>query len=329
MKASLKIYRLYFNSPLHISDVRADYSNSEQVIHSDTICAAIMQAWACLGKDEWITGNPGFTLSSMFPFTQDEDKNKVYFFRKPYFLPISVDRVNKAGDSKKYKRVQYIDASFFEKLLNGEFDATVNDAKGPYLTASSIDDEFIKSKVAPRIRWHRDEAEDAEPFYMERLYFKQGSGLWFACEGNKQDDARVESALRFLSDAGLGTDRNVGNGRFSFENDKLELRIPEESNYCINLSLYCPASVGVLKTMVEGARGYDFIRRGGWIGEPYNTYRKRSVHMFSEGSVFSRKTQGIESDGITHDLRPMETPVKVRHPVYRVGKALFLPMKCL
>jgi len=47
-----KIYRLVFETPLHISDVREDYSKSEQRIHSDTLYAAVMQAWAMLDKSD-------------------------------------------------------------------------------------------------------------------------------------------------------------------------------------------------------------------------------------------------------------------------------------
>ncbi|MCX6252321.1 MAG: type III-A CRISPR-associated RAMP protein Csm4 [Bacteroidetes bacterium] len=331
MKIALKIYRLRFTSPLHISNIRGDYNSSERIIHSDMIYAAFMQSWSIIGKPEWISKNPEFSISSMFPFTKLQGKSFLYFFRKPYEFKRDL-KTNKEeenpGDAKKFKKVLYFDQEYFEKALNGCYSGHVADAKGQYLSKMEFDTDFISSGIIPRIRWHRNELEDAEPFYMEQLFFKEGSGLFFMFIGNIESQAQVEVALRYLSETGIGTDRSIGYGRFEFETDTISLNTPDTADYCINLSLFCPDSFETLNQMMDEKSSYDFIPRGGWIGEPNNTYRKKSVYMFNVGSVFKKDVSGITSFGKTVDLKPFNTPLPVNNPIFRVGKALFLPI-CL
>jgi len=350
MKA--KLYRLTFKTPLHLSDLRADYGKSEQRLHSDKLYAAVMQAWAMLGKTEWITQNPPFAISSLFPYATDINKGFVYFFPKPYTLPIKEE--NKNPDlSKKFKKIQFIDKEYFEQFLNGYYDAIEKHLKGNYLTKSVFsktprkaqkenkdeDLEIIISQTVPRIRWNRDEKKDSEPFYMDNLYFSEGSGLWFIFDGNEDIQNRFETALKLLSDEGLGTDRNVGNGRFIYESDILDINLPDEANYCINLSLYCPQNIETLKSQLidneqnqklflDNNTGYDFIKRGGWISEPYNSFRKRYIYMFSEGSVFKKFTKGMFVTGESHDVTPeIIFGTTNQHKIFRSGKAIFLPVK--
>ena len=134
-------------------------------------------------------------------------------------------------------------------------------------------------------------------------------------------------AINYVSESGLGTDRAVGNGRFTFETDTIELDVPEQTQYSVNLSLFCPNRKVQLEKLFCEICGYEFIIRGGWLGEPHNTYRKRSIYMFNEGSVFKKGINGIDSTGKTVDLRPLNTPRKIENPVYRVGKSLFIPIK--
>lgn len=330
----IHIYRLTFTTPLHLSDVRADYGNSERRVHSDTLYAAIMQAWAILGKSDWITKEPSFTLSSLFPFTTSGN-NTVYFFPKPFTLPVDTKTDYEPDFSKKIKKIQYFDKSYFEEFLLGNYRPSKNDIKEDFLTKERIDENFIESQVVPRIRWNRKETEDSEPFYMEKLYFKEKSGLWFAFIGKNTEQERFEAGLKYLCDAGIGTDRNIGNGRFTYVGDELILGFPSNANYCMNLSLYCPKDIDELKPMLSNTNGsnkilnekigYDFICRGGWISEPFNTYRKRFIHMFKEGSVFKKQISDIQIMGITHDLTP--DIIKNKHNIFRCGKAIFLPVK--
>ncbi len=321
-----EIFQLHFTAPLHLSDVRADYGKSERIIHSDTLTAAIMQVWAVLGKETWIKPDMGFVVSSLFPFTKSEDK-PVYFLPKPYTgLNVPIENTDPSL-AKKAKKVQYYDIDYFDKaLLRKEVNPDKTNYQGAYLTDQKIDPHFLLSDVRIRIRKPRNDAEDAEPFYMEQLIFKQGSGFWgMVTFDNETAKRRFQIAMNYLQDAGLGTDRNVGNGQFQFHWDT-NTKLPfgtEQSEYGICLSLFCPENHEQLNTMLNEKARYETIKRGGWISEPYNTYRKRSVWMFKEGSVFKMPNQQ-STLGAVVNLRP--DIMDETRPVWRSGKAIFLPI---
>lgn len=318
-----------FKTPLHISNTRADYGQSEKILHSDALYAAIMQAWAVLGKSEWISKKPNFTLSSLFPFTSVGGE-KVHFFPKPFLKPNTEGAVVRTEDAKTFKKVKYVDVSILEAYLNFlPQPSNTNWVKGSYQTqhANAIDKDFIQTDVVPRIRKPRRDSEDAEPFYTERLYFKSGSGLFCLVQYESEEAKRqVEAAVGYLADTGIGTDRNVGHGLFDWSAGKLPLSLPTGADWALNLSLFCPENQQQLTDMLDNQARYEIIKRGGWMSEPHNTYRKRSVYMFKEGSLLRT---GATPKGKTVNLQPENAllPSPVTHPVWRVGKALFLPVK--
>ena len=106
---TLKIYKLHFTSPLHISDEKAeDYSTSLKSIDSDTFYAAITSCLAKLGKDIPDGGDFGFTMSNLFPFYQkDENTEVVFFFPKP--LKQTLPKLEDVSFAKKIKKVQWLD----------------------------------------------------------------------------------------------------------------------------------------------------------------------------------------------------------------------------
>lgn len=319
--------KLSFTSPLHLSDVRAnDYGKSERIIHSDTLVAAIMHTWAFLGKSEWIKEDIGFCVSSLFPFTNAAE-NTVYFLPKPFCgLNISESDIDPDA-AKKSKKVLYFDASYFQSALK-QVEINKIDSKsfqGKYLTDIKIDADFLTSDTRIRIRKPRNDANDAEPFYMEQLRFKAGSGMWgiFSFE-NETIQKRVDVAIEYLQDTGLGTDRNVGNGQFTSEwENKFPLDIGTPTKYGLNLSLFCPTDQNQLGKMLDSKARYELIKRGGWLSEPHGSLRKRSVYMFKEGSVFNMPEPTNILGGVV-DLQP--EIIKNQHPVWRSGKALFIPI---
>ncbi|MFN4146866.1 MAG: type III-A CRISPR-associated RAMP protein Csm4, partial [Runella sp.] len=276
---------------------------------------------------EWITKQTNFTISSLFPFTTVKGE-KVHFFPKPFLKPNTEGAEVRTEDAKIFKKVKYIDTSILEAYL--QFlpqKSDTNLVKGSYQTRYDIDKDFIQTDVVPRIRKPRRDDEDADPFYIERIYFKEGSGLFCLVQFDTLEvKQQVLSALAYLAETGLGTDRNVGHGLFDFTIGDISLTLPSSSDWSVNLSLFCPENQQQLSEMLDERARYEIIRRGGWMSEPYNTYRKRSVYMFKEGCLFHTTSS---PKGKTEDLQPDNAllPSKVTHPVWRVGKALFLPVK--
>lgn len=327
----LKIYKLHFTSPVHLGDARDDYSVSLQTIASDTMYAALTSCLAKMGKNIPENGDLGFTISSLFPFYQKDANSKaVYFFPKPLkqVLPTSEKAIQ---ERKKIKKVAWLDTQFFSKALKGEqlFNDSIIDSlnNGIYLTNEKIDKNFITSQVSPRVKVSRDGQDDATPFYMDRIMFKDSSGLYFIVEGNTE---LLDNAMDLLQSEGIGTDRNIGNGFFEYETDNLELQLPEKAEFAMSLSQFIPQSEQQIKEMLDSNEiAYDFQRRGGWVTTPpHNTIRKNFIYAFTSGSVFKQKISDLTILGKIVDLKPeLPQEMEIKHPIWRSGKALFLPIK--
>lgn len=265
---SFVLFRLKFSTPLHISNVRSDYSQSETIIHSDTLYSAFFEAWSKLGLTQQIEKQINqlqFTLSSLFPFTMDNKTKKyVYFFPKP--LNLSHTKVSEKKH-KDIKKIQYVDKNFLEKYRNGYRELTDEDynlVQGKFLTEASIDTNFMSSEIFPRVTIPR-QGGDATPYYIERIFFKENSGLFFIAKfDNDEIKNHVISALNYLCDEGIGTDRHVGNGFFQFEEDNIDFE-SITSDYAFNLSLYCPSTERVKEIINDDNIAYEIITRGGWI----------------------------------------------------------------
>ena len=326
----LNIYKLHFTTPLHLGDVRDDYGISLKTMASDTMYAALIACLAKIGKPIPNDGDLGCTISSLFPFYQKEkDTDAVLFFPKPLkqYLPDSEKAVE---ERKKVKKVAWLDAQYFSRMLSGNSlfdDNTIDKLDGEFLTDKNINQNFIVSQVSPRVAISRDGHEDAVPFYMDRIMFKDYSGLFFIAYG---DTALLDQAMQLLQHEGVGTDRNVGNGFFEFETSIVEIDVPNDSSYAIALSSFIPESKEQLQTMLGDEEvAYDFQRRGGWITTPpHNTLRKNVIHAFTASSVFKMQCKSIETKGkVGVDLKPeISWDEKLDHPVWRCGRALFIPI---
>jgi CRISPR-associated protein Csm4 len=308
-----------------------DYGTSLQTIHSDTLHAAIISSLVKIGREIPPGGDFGFTISSLFPYFQ-KNNNPVYFL--PKLKSQSIPSKVLQDSAKKIKKIEWLDIGFFNSHIKGaelfseDFDTSLL-KNGVYLTTQEIDKDFLTKEVTPRVAVPRDYniQKDAEPFYMERIYFKYESGLYFFAEGNT---GVIEDALNILKDEGIGTDRTVGNGFFEWETDTIELSLPE-SRYITSLSLFLPENDKQISDMLNDAyAAYDLMKRGGWLTDAgFNTLRKNFVYMFTEGSVFvndiSINTQ--KTLGKIVDLKPEVEHKNIGHPVYRSGKAFFIPVK--
>lgn len=334
MNKNLNIYKLHFTTPLHLSNESDDYAKSLQTLHSDTLYAALTSALAKVGYDfeEEFNGDLGFTISSLFPFYQIDkaDKNPVYFF--PKSRKIDVLPENMLDVHKKIKKIKWFDTESFKLHIRGEkIEDFYKDENlyGSYYSKDKIDKDFISSQVFPHAQVPRQliingEEQDTKIYYMERLFFKDYSGMYFIAEGETN---LLEKALNILQYEGIGTDRNVGNGYFEWTKDEIKLDLPE-SDYSMNLSLYLPENQEQLKTILDENSAYSFKKRGGWVTTPpHNTIRKNRVYMFEEGSIF--KTNSIilgRIADLTPDLSELAPEQQLNHKIFRNGKSFFIPI---
>jgi len=335
------IVKMHFTTPLHLSRGQTEsYDRSEEVLHSDTIKSAVFVAAKMLfGSEINEDFFDSFKVSSAFPFKENE-----YFFPKP-MAPLSLKFVNsekeneESKEAKKFKKINFISQTIFQKIISGTQDIEVKEkqfsSNGKFVFAAEIKDDedkiVYKSEVQQRLAMPRPEKnkdgnwvmeEDGTPYYIDRVYFTEGSGLYFFIEYLPNSDKnKIEAAIRLLGDEGVGTDKHIGNGLFEPEFDTLKLDLPENANSQMLLSLYLPEKEELGENLKQSS--YQLIKRGGYIASPENmdflTFRKKSVYMFLEASIFPKE---MILKGKKEDLKPEK---KVEHSVWRDGKAFSIP----
>ncbi len=335
--ASFTVYKLHFTSPAHFGNGKDDYGVSLQTIQSDTIYAAVTSCLAKMGIKIPTDGDLGCAISSAFPYYQENESTKpVYFFPKP--LRFSLPKLKDIGSAKKVKKVQWLDAEYFQSVINGqtlfEGDNDVDCIKHRnFLTHCDIP-KFIVSEVSTRVTLpSRLGDEDAMPFHMDRVSFNDYSGLYFIAIG---DCALLEKGLELLQYEGIGTDRNVGNGYFKYEKDTINFQLPGSSEYAISLSMFIPSNADSIEDLLgKDGVSYDFARRGGWITDSqYSTIRKNVIYAFLPASVFAMNNAPCVKGKIV-DLQPEALGEIIKkenlegepHPVWRCGKSILIPIK--
>lgn len=335
--ATLKIYKLHFTAPLHISDPHEDLGSSQKTIQSDTLYAALMSCLAKNGERLPDNGDLGFTVSSLFPYYQkDKDSAPVYFLPIP--MQVKQAELADASMAKKVKKIQWVDSTLLSKVLSGEslFDGTgkyIPYIQESYLTTCELPEdingskEFVRSEVSQRVTLQsRTGDEDAKPFYVDKILFRHHAGFYFMAEG---DTTLLDKALQLLSMEGIGTDRNVGYGFFEYTIDSLSIDLPQSANHQLSLSILIPESENQLTKLMNSEQvAYDFVRRGGWITTyPYMTLRKNAIYGFLPGSVFHKEEdEAATVIGKIVDLKPVVADVEIVHPIWRNGKAIMLPI---
>lgn len=330
--ATFKIYKLRFTSPLHVGDKREDEGVSMKTIQSDTLIAALTAVLAKVGHEVPDNGDLGFTVSSLFPYYHNEDSGVT-----SYFLPMPLQsrlpdlEKDKIPLAKSVKKIHWVDDDLYPSILAGKnlFNGKsehFDHIHGEYLTTRTIPEGFIRSEVCQRVKLEsRTFEKDALPYYVDRITFATGAGLYFLASGNTR---LLDKGMNVLSQEGMGTDRNVGYGFFDFSTDELTIDTPSDANHVVSMSLLIPANRKQLDELFASDEiAYELIRRGGWITSmPYQQLRKNAIYGFMPGSVFNKPQN--ESCGTIVDLAPaIVKNSKDSHPVWRDGRAIILPIK--
>jgi CRISPR-associated protein Csm4 len=339
-----KIIRLeHFKGGLHLArGLTNSYDNSLKTLHSDTLKSAIFVCALQLSKENDVIDKSfleSFKISSAFPFykeTENEDKKYFYFFPKPELSrPFKFsDNTTDLSDKDK-KKINFIGSSIFERYIKNveKFEFTSEELNFPNLLNNKDYKSLIKSDTYQHVAITRDDGNDSTPYYVDKIYFHSNSGLYFLVETDDETFKKVKSAMQLLADNGIGTDRNTGNGQFEVAFDTMDLEVPDDGNYDLSLSLYCPEKkeIGQLDESF-----YGLTKRGGYISSPQNeenlSIRKRSIYMFTEGSVFPKMENDEVRKGKIVDLKPNDEKlakknIYINHPIWRDGQPIFIPMK--
>lgn len=343
-KRNFDIVRFHFETPLHIGNERSDYSTGSAFLHSDALYAAICHAWAKIGHPEWIPAGESahtvLSVSSLFPYI-DYPEGSSYFLPRPYLLFNKKEEDTQLSTSvrKSLKKVQWVDIPVFEALAGGAppdihqtfFDQGFQSVKPLPSAPMGGNIQPFSAQVVPRAAVSRTGETDTVIYYISRYYFHPDAGLYAFIQTSTPDvRSRLITALELLQEEGLGTDRNVGNGKFRYSFSSVSIDLPEQADYGMNLGMYCPADKSEWLQFSEmneaiPRSGYTIVRRGGWLSEPHNTWRKRSVYMVQPGSILF--TRGMDIAGKVVNLEPVGEGINTGHQVWRNGRSIFLPCK--
>ena len=321
---SLKVVKLRFKTPVHFGQMGIGIEEVSEVVHSDTLFGALCWAWASLYGRESLedllnsfTEKPPFLLSSCFIYSGD-----TFFLPKPHTSPPGFeDLATREEYSRIIKEMNYLPRETFRCWAWRE----------------KIDYGFIKSDyskcyerfLVPRVALDRA-TSNSQIFYCGVVRYRDNCGLF--CLIRIEDVAceeKLHAAFDLLGEMGLGGERTSGFGRFepiwedADEEWRRLLSFPGDSYCC--LSLFHPENPEIIDELIEGA-SYSLLERRGWFSSPFSKkqYKRKTVTMFAEGSVFTRPITGHLVD-VTPDIwrKEEEDP----HPIYRYGYAFTIPIK--
>lgn len=316
----LQLVRLRFRQPLHLSRGKLNtYESSEHTLHSDTVQAALFVcALQLYDEATALDFQNAVQVSSAFPFVGDE-----FWLPRPLNLLLDDD----PDTRKELKKIKYLKRAHFEQALRGEKLETSEllDNEG-----KAIQPKIWEADVTQRVLIDRVNA-GSTPFYLEKLYpenWHRDRGLFVLLKNEGFDAAKLKSLFRLLGDNGIGLQRSLGNGTFDIEKLEIEdflLALPDSGSAWVNLSLYRPENEDAKKIKDSKTSHYQLLKRGGWLSSPddtaHMTLRKKSVLMFSEGSVLAFGSD--EPKGKIEEIQPEWNKI---HTVFRDGRGIFLPM---
>lgn len=161
-------------------------------------------------------------------------------------------------------------------------------------------------------------------FSFGRTHFQKGCGLWFAVVWRKPGELcgdipfskALETALTELSLTGIGGDRSVGFGRFTWKTlGSSSWPDPIPGGYGVLLSRCYPRPEEL--DLLRRTRAWKLMEVGGWAETAQGHVRRNRIFLITEGAVVSNGLVG----GLV-DLRP---PEFTAHPIWRYGYALLYP----
>jgi CRISPR-associated protein Csm4 len=293
------LYRLEFPMGFHIAPHELSLDETLPTIPADTLFSALVAAWERRGGDPalWLSpfleGNPPFLLSSAFPRTPKE-----LLFPKPLrFQP-----------TLEWKEVEFLPKEDFFLAAGGKIPKSV-----PTITKT------WEVEQIPRVTLDRVTLR-SNLFYLARVRFQPGSGLWFAVAwrnpalpcGSLTFAQALDLALEELSLAGIGGDRSVGYGRFVVSRgDEEDWPEPKPQGFGVLLSRLWPRAEDWEN--LSRSLAWRFVEVGGFSYTSGQHVRRKRVRLVVEGSVVPAEVRG----GLA-DLTPSDFHL---HRIWRYGLA--------
>jgi len=325
-------FKLHFKGPLHIGSGNEEMDKTSIMYHSDALKSAIYSIGISL-FEEWKEASFFFNavkLSSCFPYINND-----FFLPRPFInFKFNFSKTSEDKSAKKAKKIEFISGALLQKWFTDNLDSPkVNEEfisnDGAFLFFKNTPVEIFRSEIQQRVAVPREgNSGDAKPFYLDRIFFAPDAGLYFLAQfDNEVIRSQFIKALSILGDNGIGTDRTVGNGLFTFDYDSdigsFELPGTGALNKKVNLGLYLPIEEEINTINLEDS-AWQLKKRGGYIAgsthEKFLSLRKKSIYFFSAGSAFKTVKQ---LNGRVVDLKPEFNDTDL-HSIWRDGQPIFL-----
>ena len=314
-------------TPLPMGTGKENYDFAATTLQSDTLSAALASMKALRGECDNLDSFLGsFVISSAFPYIDNR-----------YFLPKPIGRINleiSDGDAyvakKKIKKLKFIEWDLWAKLMKGQkLLVKERQLQGHFLITDADASEAVspyRAQVNQRATVPLDQDKETEPFFFEWTYFHPSAGLYCLVKAPETMQADLISLFKQLGEVGVGTDKNIGGGKFDVEVTSISLPEIKDADSSLLLSLYIPTEDEISDLKLKDS-SYDLFLRGGYMAGSSDTdfmhLRKKSVYMFNVGSVF-KTTEPLK--GKVVDLRPDWNDERL-HPVFRSGRPFTILIK--
>jgi CRISPR-associated protein Csm4 len=357
-----KLVKLKFGRNVaHFGELGIGMEETSERVLSDTLFSAWVSSYAKLfGKDAATNflekfnsqSEPPFRLSSTFIY-QGTGENTVYYLPRPLKFPPNYPVGDDLDFTKAYKPLKYLpldiwqrwyqgsgfsDSKELEAKIKGETNGILN-KKGTFKYTEAFKINKVPKIAVDRVtratniyqtgfvqyQWEANQKESEK----ESEEVQSLSGLYFLVHFAEPDLENIFFAvLYFLGSEGLGGERSSGAGQFKVEQTELTktwkqvLNFKDANHHCL-ISLFWQ---NPLPKEFLNHPSYELQQRGGWLASPVSDgrqLRRKSVQMFTEGSVFSIAPQGQLAD-VTPDNKSSKF---LDHKVYRSGISLSLPIK--
>ncbi|SES90690.1 type III-A CRISPR-associated RAMP protein Csm4 [Anaerobranca gottschalkii] len=340
------IFKLYPSNltKFHIGDSNRnlkDFFSSDQLFSSLYNCGVLMFD----KNDQFFDELKKVTISSMMPgikIIAGEKEREILFLPKP-ILPIDNSNSNddEISTNKKYKRIRYVSIEAFKELqfkwnqnneklefdfnpfisIGGSYIYTKEELAGLNITTNLDNVKLLQKKTLPKVVISRLDDTSENFFFQEEVevnYFKKGNltlkpFYYFICR--EEVSLKFKAVVRLLADEGIGGKRSLFHGIFEkvVEEQFEENLINNNGNLFMSLSSVIPQKEELSKLMY-----YDLEERNGYI---YSTtgrsYRKKTIRVIKEGSIFSGNIEG--------NILETQYDVFNKHPIFQYGRAFLIP----
>jgi CRISPR-associated protein Csm4 len=385
----LTVYRLSFQSGLHVGTRGVNLEESRTHIPSDTLFAALVDVVRRMGgePDDFValfprlevasadassssyvsqTGEPPFLLTSTFPFA-----GAVHFFPMPVALQRFFQEETLKSRRKELRRIRFVSKDLFLRMLKGERlddwlfpeDEEEEPTAGVALQGGAFwltleecglipgtlrKDRGTDRRVPLRALRHRQVFAMAQVprvtidritsssgiFHAGRVHFASGCGLWFGVDWRRPQATVGESGLTYqetlsgamamLVEEGIGGERSVGYGTFTYEEEQapLILEDPSPGGLALLLSRYHPRQSELPGALTGGGTAYDLAPVGGWLRSwDGAAERRKRLWLVAEGSIVRSDESAVLGEIV--DVRPTHggADAMFPHPVWRYGLA--------